>query len=477
MKIKVDKTLRDLLPPLADEEFAALRQDIKRNGVLNPILVAEDGVILDGHHRFRVDKKAPFKVIKGLTQEVRLAFVLRSNLHRRNLSSEQKAEVRAKQMRLAIDLKKARRTQKEIGELLGVPRATVARWLTNNVHPNKGSRDTDVRIVISPTARVEVLEQLSNGKSQRQVAANLGVSQQSISKIKTNHEKSKHRKRSNRQGRNKRQGSWKDEVRFQVGDCLKRMKKEPDDSVDLVFTSPPYEDARTYGIDFKLIGDKWVDWMFDRVVESLRICRGLVAVVVDSRTKNYRYSPTPLLLMSQLHEAGYSLRKPVIFRRHGLPGTGGPDFLRNDYEFVLCVTRGGRLPWSDNKAMGHPPKRTSPCEVTNRNRNGSRKNLTYLAPDRANPGNVIDCVVGGGNMGSKLCHENEAPFPESLAEFFIRSFCPPGGTVLDPFCGSGTTAAVAYRNGRNSLNFDIRKSQIRVAKQRLREVSETRAAE
>jgi DNA modification methylase len=70
-------------------------------------------------------------------------------------------------------------------------------------------------------------------------------------------------------------------------------------------------------------------------------------------------------------------------------------------------------------------------------------------------------------MGSRLCHLNEAPFPERLAEFFVRSFCKPGGTVLDPFCGSGTTLAVARRHGRNAIGIDIRKSQIALTRKRL----------
>jgi site-specific DNA-methyltransferase (adenine-specific)/site-specific DNA-methyltransferase (cytosine-N4-specific) len=93
----------------------------------------------------------------------------------------------------------------------------------------------------------------------------------------------------------------------------------------------------------------------------------------------------------------------------------------------------------------------------------------YNPPKKANPGNVIHCIVGGGHLGSKLAHENEAPFPESLAEFFVRSFCPPGGIVLDPFSGSGTTVAVAERCGRNGIGIDIRESQIELAGRRLKE--------
>lgn len=83
----------------------------------------------------------------------------------------------------------------------------------------------------------------------------------------------------------------------------------------------------------------------------------------------------------------------------------------------------------------------------------------YAPPVRANPGNVVKMNVGGGLIGDAIAHKNEAPFPEKLAEWFVRSLCPKGGTVLDPFSGSGTTAAVATRNGCVGIGSDIRMSQ------------------
>ena len=94
----------------------------------------------------------------------------------------------------------------------------------------------------------------------------------------------------------------------------------------------------------------------------------------------------------------------------------------------------------------------------------------YLPPVIANPGNVIKVVVGGGVMGSKLAHENEAPYPESLTDFFIKSFCPPGGIVLDPFLGSGTTIASAIKNGRKGIGIDIRESMAELSKRRILEI-------
>lgn len=271
-----------------------------------------------------------------------------------------------------------------------------------------------------------------------------------------------------------------------TGDNLEVMRRMEANSVDLVFTSPPYEDARTYGIDFKAKGYEWVNWCVPRVMECLRICKGLTAWVVEGRTRGYRYSNAPMRLAVAVENAGGVPRKPPIYNRVGIPGSGAKDWLRNDYEFVLSWTReAGRLPWSDNTAMGKPPKfgaggppshrlpdgtRITAKVQTRRKDNGERaRDGLYVPPERANPGNVIRCHGGGGHMGSKIAHENEAPFPELLAEFFIASFCPPGGTVLDPHGGSGTVAAVAKRLGRNSISIDVRASQTELQLRRLAE--------
>lgn len=271
-------------------------------------------------------------------------------------------------------------------------------------------------------------------------------------------------------------------------DSLEYLRSLPDDSVDMIFGSPPYEQARRYGeLGFNLKGQGWVDWAVEIYVECSRVSKGLVAWVVEGQTRKFRWSATPALLMADLHRRGIKLRKPPAFHRVGIPGSGCPDWLRNDYEFVVCSSK-GRLPWSDNTAMGHAPKYPVGGSMSNRNRDGVRSNgdrrarlvslgkrsRGYTLPEKSNPGNIIHCHVGGGHMGSRLAHENEAPFPEKLAEFFVRSFCPPDGTVLDPFGGSGTTLAVCEKFGRNSISTDIRESQCELMRRRLDEALHNR---
>lgn len=84
---------------------------------------------------------------------------------------------------------------------------------------------------------------------------------------------------------------------------------------------------------------------------------------------------------------------------------------------------------------------------------------------------LIRATVGGGHLGSKLAFLNEAPFPEKIVEPFIKACCPPHGIVLDPFCGSGTTLAVAEKLERAWIGFECRQEMVDLSMQR---VAETR---
>ncbi len=304
------------------------------------------------------------------------------------------------------------------------------------------------------------------------------------------------------------------------GDCVAVMNTMPEKSVDLVFGSPPYMDARTYQDDTLPKGSvisrdclEWVEWMLEVTATAARVSSGPVFWVAAGVTRDRNYWPGCEGLMWEWWKRGGDchLYRPCAWVKTdnndggtGIPGSGGDDYLRADWEYVMCFKRPGKLAWADNIAMGSAPV----CEevggeMSNRtveggrvnkigpNRRGNGKykksertrmmdapaghgengnlgdNARRPLPKIANPGNVVRARVGGGHMGSRLCHEGEAPFPENLAEFFVLSFCPPGGTVLDPFSGSGTTATVAVRHGRKAIGIDLRQSQVDLANRRL----------
>lgn len=303
-----------------------------------------------------------------------------------------------------------------------------------------------------------------------------------------------------------------------VSDAIDALANMASDSVDLIFGSPPYEDARSYKGLPALTGEAWVDYYFRFYAEACRVSRGAVILVVEGRTKDFSYSATPVLLMADLKRAvackqcgqiqqieacncsgsagrcvpAFTIRKPPIFMRYGIFGSGGPDYWRNDYEFMIFATRAEvkRLPFADPTAVGLPPKYPPGGNPSHRKSDDSRvASKPYTPPKLANPGNVRDHsepdtayeafleevgatnirrhAVGGGHMGDKSAHGGVAPFPEGLARDVILTFSPPAGVVYDPFVGTGTTPTVAALNGRNFLASDIDAEQIRNTFKRL----------
>lgn len=295
-----------------------------------------------------------------------------------------------------------------------------------------------------------------------------------------------------------------------------------DRSVDLVVGSPPYCDARTYGIGAQRGCVEWVEWMLKVTTEAQRVSKGPVVWVAAGVTRDRNYWPACEGLMWEWWKRGgdCQLYRPVYWHRVGIPGSGGDDWMRADVEYCMCFKRPGALPWSDNTACGHPPKWGPGGEMAHRLSNGARvnqwgpvggpggmgaKNLdgslkngkrpshivrpaasrqpsiscadgsdeiqNYEPPAIANPGNLLKINVGGGMLGHPLSHENEAPYPVAVPAFFIKSLCPPGGVVADPFGGSGTTGQAAMENGRNAALFDIRESQVELMKRRLSTVT------
>lgn len=321
-----------------------------------------------------------------------------------------------------------------------------------------------------------------------------------------------------------------------------------DRSVDLTLCSPPYIDARTYGIAAQRKCDQWIEWMLIVLAELQRVTIGPVVVVAAGghRKRNYQPACEGLMYLWWKRGGECQLYRPVYWHRVGIPGSGGTDWFRADVEYCMCFKRPGELPFSDNTACGHPPKwapggemsnrlssgarvnqwghpidsggttgsvddvtcgaarpshrqalgfdsgyvRTRPghgrikiedgeveqngksvakCGGGSRRANGKYKEGGYDMPTLANPGNLFKCIVGGGVMGHPIAHENEAPYPEKLCEFFIKSLCPPGGIVFDPFSGSGTTACTAARLGRIGIGADLRMSQCELGKRRWNE--------
>lgn len=163
-------------------------------------------------------------------------------------------------------------------------------------------------------------------------------------------------------------------------DALRFLQSLGTGSVDLIVSSPPYLDARTYpdddGTDHRIARTcwEWIDWMASVTQEAVRICRGLVVWVVCGVTRNGQYQPGPEGLVWECWCRGIQQWRPALWLKNGIPGSGHKQGLRNDWEYLLQFKGPGNLPYADPLACGHVPKYAPGGDCSHRNSRGRRVN-------------------------------------------------------------------------------------------------------
>lgn len=408
MNEQLKKPFADLLPPLSTEQFAALKADIKANKVRQPIDVDESGNILDGHHRYKIDKNAPRKVIRGLTKAEKEAHAFRSNIARRNMSTEQRKAVDKRMKETAKRLYAEKRSQPKIAMLLGVSQQTVSYWLTPDTKIGK-RRKYPVTAKVKPDEAPEIIERLDAGDTQAQVAADYGVGQQQVSRI-ARKERKQQAKKAERAKAVKKLGGKK--LGIHHGDFRKIGKIVEDNSVDLIFTDPPYdrESIPLYGALAEFAA---------RVLKPGGWC---------ITYSGHHILPDVFALMTP------HLAYAWMFATLNTHGTATMQPLK------LFIT------WKPILAFYKPP-RTVLWKTF-------RDSLIAAAPEKTE-----DLITGTANWQQPVMH----------AEYFIEPMCPMGGIVVDPMIGNGTTAIAAKHLKRQCVGFELDKRKAENARARLME--------
>lgn len=130
------------LPPLSDDEYQALKDSIRKSGVIIPVVLDEEGEILDGHHRIKAWdeltregvklKDYPSKTLKGLSESGKIERILSLNLDRRHLTKEQRDE-------LILKLRQDGLSTRAISDATKVPQQTVSRVVRKAASDPNGS--------------------------------------------------------------------------------------------------------------------------------------------------------------------------------------------------------------------------------------------------------------------------------------------------------------------------------------------------
>ena len=234
------------------------------------------------------------------------------------------------------------------------------------------------------------------------------------------------------------------------GDCLEVMKEIPDKSVDMVLTSPPYDNLRDY---------KGYSFNFEGIAKELyRIIKdgGVVVWVVGDATIKGSETGTSFRQALYFKEIGFNLHDTMIYAKQN-PVPYHHNRYNPQFEFMFVFSKG-------KPKIFNPIQENTKGFKTGKYRypDGSLKIAnTPIIKETKMLNNIWYYVVGGkGN-------NHPASFPEKLAEDHILSWSNEGDIILDPMAVSGTTLKMAKKNDRNYIGIEIAPEYIEIIKARL----------
>jgi DNA modification methylase len=246
-----------------------------------------------------------------------------------------------------------------------------------------------------------------------------------------------------------------------LGDSKEVLKILPDNSVDLIFTSPPYADQRksTYG---GISPSKYVDWFLPISKELLRVLKpsGSFILNIKERVVDGERSTYVMELILEMRKQGWLWTEEYIWHKKNCYPGKWPNRFRDAWERLIQFNKHKNFNMYQEAVMvpmgAWAKTRLKNLSSTDKTRDESKvgsgfgKNISnWLERELAYPTNVIHLATECNNKN------HSAAFPEGLPEWFIRLFTKEGDTVLDPFMGSGTTNIMANRMKRNSVGIEI----------------------
>jgi len=270
--------------------------------------------------------------------------------------------------------------------------------------------------------------------------------------------------------------------RIVTGDCVRTMERWKQCSVDAIITSPPYPlIKRPYG---RWTEPQWLKWMQGVVKAGSRLLKpkgSMVFIIGPNFTRSGSVAQWPYRFVLDIFGMGLNViqdaywiktcRIPMGQVRKGLMRDavewcvwiGPPDCYR-DQQSVLWEYS------ASMKKLIDMARRGRVADIRKKSPSGATVNEASFAIDRggATPMNAIATANAG-----REAMKHPAAFPEPLAVWWVKYLCPPGGIVLDPFAGSGTTCAAALKAGRQWVGIERVASYARNARLRIKRTAAT----
>jgi site-specific DNA-methyltransferase (adenine-specific) len=250
------------------------------------------------------------------------------------------------------------------------------------------------------------------------------------------------------------------------GDAVEVMRTMPSDSVDLVITSPPYDDLRNYnGYSFNL--DGMAKGLF-RVMKK----GGVVVWVVGDQTIKGDETGTSFRQALYFKQVGFNLFDTMIYLKTPRGAVGNNKTYWQTFEYMFVFSKGTPKTINLLKDRENKDERDGDSG-TKRLSDGSLLKLKRAGYSKyGRRTNVWKYLIGKGHSATdNIAYKHPAIFPEKLVQDHITSWSNLGDVVLDPMCGSGTTCKMAKLNKRDFIGIDVSSEYCKIAEERLKQKS------
>ena len=242
--------------------------------------------------------------------------------------------------------------------------------------------------------------------------------------------------------------------------CESTLAKMPNDFIDLIITSPPYDNLRNYNneFDFELIARELY-----RVIKP----GGVVVWVTGDQVINKSESGTSFKQCLYFKEIGFNLHDTMIYKKRNPIPLNESRRYNQSFEYMFVLSKGDPKTANINQVSTKNPGKRYKIKRDNAtsNSNGAiqTKDKWYVAKSTKNEDNIWDI-----SLGSVLeYHNHPARFPEELVVKHIESWSNENDLIYDPFVGSGTTCAIAKKLNRRWIGSDISSEYCKIAENRI----------
>lgn len=247
------------------------------------------------------------------------------------------------------------------------------------------------------------------------------------------------------------------------GNCLDVLSKIPNESINMVVFSPPYDDLRDYNgyaMDLNLIGKE----LFRVIKEG-----GIVAMVIQDQTKDGHKSLTSFrTIVDWCDNIGFGLFENVIYKKQGKEGGWWSKRFRVDHEYMPLFIKGKRPAFFSKEHLKIPSLHGGKTMTggANREKDGTtKKSQKFTINAMKCRGTIWDYANGGDK--NRVKRQHPAPFPDKIPYDLIQTFTKENDLILDPMVGSGSTCVAASVLNRKYIGIDISEEYCIIARKRI----------